>query len=576
MNRLLTAFAAVLALNASAAPYRQIHRVFCTHAEAIEAARTNWPNAFGTGLIISAFSQIRGPAGVSDFGNCRDFLELFRSRGVDMQVCVGTTIGHSDRLTRPADYPKMVGTDGKAARAVACPRAPAFLAHLREVYARYAALKPSVVWIDDDLRMIYHPPVDYGCFCADCLRRFGEETGMRFDRKGLVRALKAGEASDGRSVRTAWRDYNVRALNEVVRAVAEAVHGVDPAISVGIMFCNYNNPRGGFYAPPDYKTWIDLCTASGAKVWFRHGSGCYRDYTPYDDRNGLIAKNIQIARACAATEGERVVNLTEEVTAPYIRRTKSMRMTFLEAVLNVGMAGAEGTTYDAVKPNLDEQLKPNAVVAEMHRRYPELDRMLALIRGKRQLGLYPNRLPDPWLKKGKVEKLIELCDPGEERWRNLIYLGIPITFRLADAAVVVENRWKDPKVRRKGAKTGEPLAAEWLKALSWAGGEAVKDQLDRIAGGRMPSRADSAVRVGQSVWESPDGTERTVFVYNFDFDDADDVRLTEDGTFSAEVLGADGSWTPLGTGDVFAVPTVPAWSAKVLRLRRNANQGKGK
>ena len=551
------------------APYRQIHRVFCHRQDQIEAARQKYPNAFGAGVIISAFSQIRGPSPeVSDFGRCREFLEFFRSRGVEMQVCVGTTIGHADWHTVPGDYPKMVGANGRAAKAIACPRAPAFLAHLRAVYARYAALKPSVVWIDDDLRMIYHPPADYGCFCADCLRRFADETGMAFDRKGLVTALKEDGKVEGRGVRAAWRDFNVKALNEVVRAVAEAVHGVDPAISIGIMVCNYNNPRGGYYAPPDYKAWIDLCGASGAKVWFRHGSGCYRDYTPYDDVNGLVAKNVQIGRACAATEGERVVNLTEEVTAPYIRRTKSMRMTILEAVLNVGMAGAEGTTYDAIKPNLDEQLKPDSVVAEMHRRYPELNRMLALIRGKRQIGLFPKPLHDPWLREGKVEKLIDLCDPGQERWLNLIYLGVPITFRRANAAVLVDNRWKGSRVRRRGDKQSEPLAVEWGKAMSWAGGEQVKDQLDRVAGGRMPSRIDSVARVGQSVWEAPDGTERVVFVYALDYDDVTDARMIEDGAFAAEALEPDGTWMPMGAGDTFKLPTIPAWSAKVLRLRK--------
>ena len=96
----------------------------------------------------------------------------------------------------------------------------------------------------------------------------------------------------------------------------------------------------------------------------------------------------------------------------------------------------------------------------------------------------------------------------------------------------------------------------------------IKDALDRIAGGRMPSRVDTCVRLAQSVWESPDGKERVVFLFNLDFDDAVDVRLTEDRAFAAERLEADGSWSPIGKGDSFKLAAIPSWSVEVVRLRK--------
>ena len=90
----------------------------------------------------------------------------------------------------------------------------------------------------------------------------------------------------------------------------------------------------------------------------------------------------------------------------------------------------------------------------------------------------------------------------------------------------------------------------------------------------MPSRVDTCVRLGHSVWESPDGKDRVVFLFNLDFDDATDVRLTEDGVFKAERLEKDGSWVKLGTGDRFALPPISAWSVAVLRLTKSKEKGK--
>ena len=110
--------------------------------------------------------------------------------------------------------------------------------------------------------------------------------------------------------------------------------------------------------------------------------------------------------------------------------------------------------------------------------------------------------------------------------------------------------------------------------------EKIKDDLDRRCGGRMPSRVDSILRFGQSVWESPDGSERIVFLWNFDYDDAEDVRLVEDKPFTAAEMvcpvkgdGETGpiAWRPLGRGDTFTIVRVPALSVKVIRLANLVN-----
>lgn len=524
--------------------YRLIHRVFGIEAEKLDTAMEAYAGAFSDGLILAAFNQMTiGPTEAKDFTNQCAFVKRMQGRGVDIQICLSSTIGHTDDWTVPGGWPTMVGSDGKIAKAVACPRAAKFREYLCATARKYAGLKPSVIWLDDDFRMSNHPPIDHGCFCETCLARFGDETGIVCDRAGLKKALLEDKIVNGKRVREAWRDYNRRALTELAGAVADAVHTVDDSIAIGFMVCN---PRGQLYASPDLKAWIERVRNRNGAVWFRHGSGVYDDYTPY----GIVEKNIEIARLVAATEGAGIVNVTEEVTYPYTRRVKSMRMTFLELALNLGLAGADGTTFDAIKPNLDEQLKPDSVVAEINRRHPELDRMHALICGKRQIGIAAPALPDGKFVEGPVKTLNAMCPAGEETWRKLVYLGIPFTFRSQFAVAKLPA----------GISRGDPLA--------FARGKEIKDELDRLCGGRMPSRLDSVLRMGQSVWESPDGKERVVFLFNLDYDDATDVKFRENGEYSAEVLRPDGSWQSLGDDDEFVLSTIPAWSVRVLRLKK--------
>lgn len=592
MSKILSLACAAVALGASAAPFPQIQRLFATAPEKIEAAVKAYPDAFGDGLIIATFAGVTiGSEEVRDFATQKAFVERFQAQGVEVQICVSSTIGHSDAWTQVRDYPKMVGPDGRAAKAVACPRGAAFVAQMRDTFRRYAELHPRVIWIDDDFRMAHHSPVSFGCFCDGCLGGFNAATGLSLSRADLSKAILSDGVVGGRRVRRDWHAYARRALTDLAGEIAAAVHAVDDRIIIGFMCCNPS-----VYAPFDFAGWTARARNRDGAVWFRHGSGAYTDLTPYA-ADGIIAKNVAIARNCAQTEGPGVLNLTEEVTCPYNRRTKSLRMTFLEAALSLGLAGADGVTYDAIKPNLDEQLRPDGIVADVHRRHTELVRMRGLVAGKRQIGVWPFFSPDTWLANGPASSFHAMGNLGTEAWQPLLYLGIPFTFREKDAGLLLLSgasaravpadrlaAWRargvvaDAAAAAEVAKTGAPLGKDgkafvyggnWGTSV-WGRKESleIKDALDRLAGGRLPSRVDTCVRLAQSTWESPDGRERVVFLFNLDYDDATDVNLTLDAPFTAHLLNPNGAWTSLGTGDAFAVPTVPAWSVAALRLRR--------
>jgi hypothetical protein len=73
--------------------------------------------------------------------------------------------------------------------------------------------------------------------------------------------------------------------------------------------------------------------------------------------------------------------------------------------------------------------------------------------------------------------------------------------------------------------------------------------------------------MAQSTWDSADGKERAVFLFNMDFDDSTDAKLTVDGRYRAEVLdAATGLYSLIGEGDSFKLPTISAWSPMAVRL----------
>ncbi len=580
------AFAAVASEGKS---FRTIQRIWATEPEKIEKAMSDYPGAFSDGVIIATFAGLKiGPEEVRDFEKQKAFIERMKARGEEVQICLSSTIGHVDSWTEAQAYPKMVGANGKTAKTIACPRSAAFAEYIRGLGSKYARLGPSVIWLDDDFRMQNHDPVDFGCFCPECLSRFAAKSGLKMTREEIKSAILSDSTKDGVRVRTAWRKFTQQSLTDLACVFADAVHAVDDKIAIGYMCCNQ---RGLGYAPCDFKAWIERTRNKDGVVWFRHGSGTYNDYMPYSN-DGIVAKNIAIGRACAMTEGPGVVNMTEEVTSPYNRRTKSLRITFLEAALNVGFAGADGVTYDAIKPNLDEQLRADALVADIHRRRAELDRMRALIAGKRQIGVYPFYDQDLWLFNGKAKSLWDMHVLGADDWKHLAFIGVPFTFREQNASLMLlsgRSARAVPKDKlaswRNRGIIADGLAASELDGIGGksyvfgkgAWGSAVwerkasieiKDALDRLAGGRMCSRVDTCVRLLQSVWESADGKDRVVILFNLDFDDAKDVRLVEDGEFASAILLPDGKWQRLGVGSAFSLPSIPAWSTCVIRMRR--------
>lgn len=215
----------------------------------------------------------------------------FREAGFGVGLQISNTLGHVDVRSYRSDgisWQRMVGADGRTARACNCPRAPEFRDYLAAVVRMSCAWRPTSVWIDDDLRMQNHGmEVVYGCFCPECLAAFSRADGREWTREGLAAALNGpGDAA----VRGAWIRFNQEGLADVARRIAEAVREVSPETRMAQQFGGTERCR---YSGPDWKPMLRaLHEVSGMPIGVRPGGGYYTDHQPRE----MLEKAFQISR----------------------------------------------------------------------------------------------------------------------------------------------------------------------------------------------------------------------------------------------------------------------------------------
>lgn len=157
--------------------------------------------------------------------------------GVRTSLNPWQTILHFDngRQFKPSQrWTAMVDPSGRAATAQACPLCPAWQRYLIESYARYAAIKPHTVWVEDDFRLHNHAPLQWGgCFCDRHVKMFAAKIGRSVRRAEFVkRMLQPGEPHPWRKI---WLDLHRNVWNDLAKRIGDAVVKVSPRTRIGLM-----------------------------------------------------------------------------------------------------------------------------------------------------------------------------------------------------------------------------------------------------------------------------------------------------------------------------------------------------
>ena len=102
--------------------------------------------------------------------------DLLAPRGIRFSVNQWHSVMHADlgkRLSAEQRFRPMVDANGRAADLCVCPLCGEWQQYISELYARYASLEPSIVWVEDDFRLHNHDPLNWGgCFCDEHMRLY--------------------------------------------------------------------------------------------------------------------------------------------------------------------------------------------------------------------------------------------------------------------------------------------------------------------------------------------------------------------------------------------------------------------
>ncbi len=210
-----------------------------------------------------------------------------RKAGLRVSLQISNTIGHGQYMSAQdcsglvyenSPVEKMVGHDGVVADYCFCWNGKNFrnytFSYIREYVKR---IKPYCVWVDDDLRASNHYPVEYGCFCDDCISRFNEIYSSDFTREELVNEINFGDKI--------WRERHVEftrnSLYDFTFEMGKAIHEESPESLMGYQYavnkfiigynCNFifdamykatgkaplSRPGGGSYDDHDINTFVD-------------------------------------------------------------------------------------------------------------------------------------------------------------------------------------------------------------------------------------------------------------------------------------------------------------------------------
>jgi hypothetical protein len=267
--------------------------------------------------------------------------EAMETIGVVYSLNPWITLGHCDRGRDGSEQipglGTMVGIDGTVCRCCACPIDPAWREHVRQVWGLYASTRPQVVWVEDDIRIFNHRPVEWGCFCERHMEEFSRRVGREVGREELAAALTApGQPHPWRGE---WMDMHGELMADTVGHLARAVHAASPKTSMGLMS---SGPRRHAMEGRDWTRFCDRL-ADGQTLYSRPTMG---NYSEKDARDLYYAQDsIKITRLCTPAG---TIEQTELENVPFTRYSKSVNFTFAQLALSFayGCAGVTMNLFD--------------------------------------------------------------------------------------------------------------------------------------------------------------------------------------------------------------------------------------
>ena len=164
----------------------------------------------------------------------RKISALLAEKGVTMSVNQWHSVMHADlgKTLRPEqNFRPMVDVEGNEAKLCVCPLCGEWQKYIARLYARYAELEPSILWVEDDFRLHNHEPLAWGgCFCDEHMKLYSARAGKPLTREEfLAGVLRPGEPHPYRKI---WLDVSRETMLSAAGAIGQAVRAASKQAKV--------------------------------------------------------------------------------------------------------------------------------------------------------------------------------------------------------------------------------------------------------------------------------------------------------------------------------------------------------
>ncbi len=282
--------------------------------------------------------------------NIAELAELYKEAGIKVSLQISNTIGHGEYMkTRDcsglvyegSNVEKMVDANGTVADYAFCWRGENFIKYTLKEIEYYAAVKPDTFWIDDDLRAYNHAPVDYGCYCDNCIKRFNKQYGHSLTREEIAHEMSYGDTK----IREEYIEFIRDGLAEFTALITKTLISGSPDSKMGYQSCRCNNYTGldhNYYLEPMMKY-------SGKSPKYRPGGGFYNDKNPF----GMFEKAMLLETAIAQLPDYVTEILPEVENTPDVAFGKSIWGTVAEATLYLAY-GCTSTSFASLMTEYED------------------------------------------------------------------------------------------------------------------------------------------------------------------------------------------------------------------------------
>ena len=157
---------------------------------------------------------------------------LFRDRlsemGIPCGILVQCTVGHGYPLDRMFPFQRYVGIEDGKERFVVCPEDEDARSYFKDQLAKLASLKPDVIMVDDDFRLMYRD--GKGCACPLHMQKFNLAASAHLTREALFGILRDPKNEKCREYTDIFVETQRQSLLSAARAMRDGIDSVDPTI----------------------------------------------------------------------------------------------------------------------------------------------------------------------------------------------------------------------------------------------------------------------------------------------------------------------------------------------------------